>query len=160
VVKKVEADLIDLYKNPNLSEKSAQLEKTRRGLLFGSCGQLDYISIYNNEKDIQTVNVRNNGMISCHPDDVSIEINSVIDADGAHPLQVTTPIQPQIRGLPQLVKAYEELTVQAAINGDYDAALQALTIHPLVGTAKWQRMFFTIFLLKIRNICLSSVHNL
>jgi 6-phospho-beta-glucosidase len=75
-------------------------------------------------------------MISCHPDDVSIEINSVIDADGAHPLQVTTPIQPQIRGLPQLVKAYEELTVQAAINGDYDAALQALTIHPLVGTAK------------------------
>jgi alpha-galactosidase/6-phospho-beta-glucosidase family protein len=51
-------------------------------------------SIYSNKKDIQTVNVRNNGMISCLPDDVSIEVNSVIDADGAHPLQITTPIQP------------------------------------------------------------------
>ena len=32
----------------------------------------------------------------------------------------------------QLVKAYEELTVQAGVNGDYKAGLQALTIHPLV----------------------------
>ena len=32
----------------------------------------------------------------------------------------------------QAVKAYEQLTIEAAVCGDYDAALQALTIHPLV----------------------------
>ncbi|MNO09608.1 putative 6-phospho-beta-glucosidase [compost metagenome] len=31
------------------------------------------------------------------------------------------------------MKAYEELTIEAAVKGDYAAALQALTIHPLVG---------------------------
>jgi 6-phospho-beta-glucosidase len=35
-----------------------------------------------------------------------------------------------------VVKAYEELTVEAGVHGDYHAAIQALTIHPLVGTAK------------------------
>jgi 6-phospho-beta-glucosidase len=41
---------------------------------------------------------------------------------------------PKIRGLLQIVKAYEELTVEAAVHGDYNAGLQALTIHPLVGS--------------------------
>lgn len=31
------------------------------------------------------------------------------------------------------MKAYEELTIDAAVRGDYASALQALTIHPLVG---------------------------
>ena len=40
-----------------------------------------------------------------------------------------------IRGLLQNVKAYEQLTIEAAVTGDYDCALQALTIHPLVNSA-------------------------
>jgi 6-phospho-beta-glucosidase len=39
---------------------------------------------------------------------------------------------PQIRGLIQAVKAYEELTIQAAITGDRDTARLALMAHPLV----------------------------
>ncbi len=30
------------------------------------------------------------------------------------------------------VNNYEQLTIDAALNGDYDSALQALTVHPLV----------------------------
>jgi len=33
------------------------------------------------------------------------------------------------------VKAYEELTIEAGVNGNYDAALQALTVNPLVPSA-------------------------
>jgi len=135
VVKKVEQELFELYKDPELSIKPPQLEQ--RGGAYYSLAAVDLItSIYNNKKDIQTVNVRNNGIISCLPDDASIEVNCVIDSEGAHPIQLTAPIQPQMRGLLQLVKAYEELTVEAAVHGDYDKALQALTLHPLVGTAK------------------------
>ena len=39
---------------------------------------------------------------------------------------------PQIRGLIQAVKAYEELTIQAAISGDVNTARLALMAHPLV----------------------------
>jgi 6-phospho-beta-glucosidase len=35
----------------------------------------------------------------------------------------------------QAVKAYEELTIEAGVKGNYYTALQALTIHPLVPSA-------------------------
>ncbi|WP_274364988.1 6-phospho-beta-glucosidase [Paenibacillus thermotolerans] len=133
-VKKVEAELFELYKQPELNVKPPQLEK-RGGAYYSEVAMNLISSIYNDKKDIQTVNVRNNGIIACLPDDVSIEVNSVIGADGATPLQIKSPIGPEIRGLLQVVKAYEELTVKAAVYGDTHAALQALTIHPLVGSA-------------------------
>jgi 6-phospho-beta-glucosidase len=35
-------------------------------------------------------------------------------------------------GLMKQVKEYERLTIQAAVEGSYDLALKALTLHPLV----------------------------
>jgi 6-phospho-beta-glucosidase len=132
VVKRVEAELFELYKDPNLATKPPQLEQ--RGGAFYSEAAINLIaSIYNNKKDIQTVNIKNNGTIPALPDDASIEVNCVIDSQGARPIAITTELSPQIRGLLQIVKAYEELTVEAAVHGDYNAGLQALTIHPLVG---------------------------
>ncbi|WP_209969549.1 6-phospho-beta-glucosidase [Paenibacillus eucommiae] len=134
VVKQVEEELFELYKDPDLNVKPSQLEQ-RGGAYYSEVAVRLMTSIYTNKKDIQTVNVRNNGIISFLPDEVSIEVNAVIDADGAHPLQLTRTPGAHIRGMLQVVKAYEELTVEAAVHGDYDTALQALTIHPLVGTA-------------------------
>jgi 6-phospho-beta-glucosidase len=134
IVKQVENELFELYKDPNLAVKPKQLEL--RGGAYYSDSALNLISsIYNNKKDCQIVNVRNNGTIPCLPDDASIEVNCVIGSDGAKPIQLTTPMNPKIRGLLQIVKAYEELAIEAAVKGDYNAALQALTIHPLVGSA-------------------------
>ncbi len=39
-----------------------------------------------------------------------------------------------VRGLVQTVKAYEQLTIEAAVRGSEQAALTALTTHPLVGS--------------------------
>lgn len=131
----MEQDLFELYKDPNLAIKPPQLQE--RGGAYYSEAALNLVSsIYNNKGDIQTVNVRNNGVISCLPDEVSVEVNCIIDSQGAHPIQLSTEISPQIRGLLQLVKAYEELTVEAGVTGNYDTAIQALTIHPLVGSIK------------------------
>jgi 6-phospho-beta-glucosidase len=133
VVKRVEDELFELYKDPELDIKPPQLQE--RGGAYYSEAALDLIlSIYTNKGDIQTVNVKNNGIIPCLPNDVTVEVNCVINSDGAHPIQPRVEIAPQIRGLLQLVKAYEELTVTAGVTGDYETALQALTIHPLVGS--------------------------
>lgn len=135
VVQRLEKDLFELYKDPNLAVKPPQLEK--RGGAYYSLAAVNLISsIYNNRKDIQQVNVRNNGALPFLPDDASIEINCVIDSEGAHPVQIETPVSAQIRGLLQVVKAYEELTVEAAVTGDVGTAIQALTIHPLVTSAE------------------------
>lgn len=53
----------------------------------------------------------------------------MIDRNGAHPLAYgRLPVK--IRGLIQSVKAYEELTVEAAVTGNYDTALLALSVNP------------------------------
>ena len=135
VVQNLEKDLFALYQDPELSVKPPQLEK--RGGAYYSLAAVNLISsIYNNRKDIQQVNVRNGGILPFLPDDASIEVNCVIDEEGAHPIRIETPIQPAIRGLIQVVKAYEELAVEAAVTGDVGKAVQALSIHPLVTSAE------------------------
>lgn len=138
VVKQVEDELFTLYQNTDLKEKPEQLAR-RGGARYSdaACSLID--SIYNNKKDIQTVNVLNNGCNLDLPENAVIERNCIIDSNGAHPIHIGhTPLK--IRGLLQNVKAYEQLTIQAAISGDRDAALQALTIHPLVNSAETARL--------------------
>jgi len=51
---------------------------------------------------------------------------------GPQPIRVG-PMPASFRGLVQAVKAYESLTVQAAVQRSRRLALQALLNHPLVG---------------------------
>ncbi|MCY0880221.1 MAG: 6-phospho-beta-glucosidase [Firmicutes bacterium] len=138
VVQRLEAELFDLYRDPALATKPPQLAK--RGGAYYSLAAVELMaSIYGDRGDVQTVNVQNGTILPFLPPDASIEVNAVIDRDGPHPLAIKTPVPPQIRGLLQVVKAYEELTIEAAVHGSYEAALQALTIHPLVTAGKTAR---------------------
>lgn len=129
-VKKLEKELFELYKDPILNIKPPQLEK-RGGAHYSDAACSLINSIYNNKKDMHVVNVKNNGTIADLPDDVVIETNAIVDRNGAHPINIGH-VSTKIRGLMQSVKAYEELTIEAGVRGDYYTALQALTIHPLV----------------------------
>ena len=60
-----------------------------------------------------------------------MEVPARIDRDGAHPLPLA-PLAPEMRGLVQAVKAYEELAIAAAVSGDEQIALKALLANPLV----------------------------
>lgn len=130
VVRELEESLFELYKDPNLNIKPPQLAK-RGGAHYSEAAVNLINSIYNDKKDIQYVNIRNNGAILDLPEDVAIECNCVIDKNGAHPIHIGH-LETSMRGLTQVVKAYEELTIEAAVSGDYNQALKALTIHPLV----------------------------
>lgn len=131
VVKQYEKELFELYKDPNLAIKPPQLAK-RGGAHYSEAAVNLIDSIYNDRKDIQVVNTKNNGAILDIPEDSVIECNCVIDSDGAHPIHIGH-METSTRGLLQTIKAYEQLTVDAAVHGNYGSALKALLINPLVG---------------------------
>jgi 6-phospho-beta-glucosidase len=130
VVKKVEDELFELYKDVNLKEKPEQL--SRRGGAYYSDIACEIInSIYNNKGKVMVVNTRNKGALTDLPYDASIEITSHITASGPKPITYGK-LNSGIRGLVQVMKSMEELTVEAAVTGDYGTALQAFIMNPLI----------------------------
>ncbi len=129
-VKQVEAALFKKFQDPQLDVKPEELSK-RGGALYSEAAVRLIESIHNDRRDIQCVDTVNRGALLDLPEDVVVEVSCVITAQGPVPLTVGR-LRPQILGLLQVIKAFEALTVRAAIHGDADAALQALTINPLV----------------------------
>lgn len=132
VVKKLEAELFELYKDPNLNIKPPQLEK-RGGAYYSDAAVRLISSIYNDKRDIQPVNTMNNGAIASIPNDSAVEISSVITKDGPKPIAIGDLPVP-VRGLVQQIKSFERVAAEAAVTGDYDLAVLALTINPLVAS--------------------------
>lgn len=126
----IEQSLLDIYRDPTLCEKPEALSE-RGGAYYSDTACSIISAIYNDKKEIHVVNTLNRGATPDLPDDAVIETNAVIDKQGAQPLAYGR-LPTRIRGLIQSVKAFEELTVDAAISGDRHTALQALAAHPLV----------------------------
>jgi 6-phospho-beta-glucosidase len=136
----VEAELLELYADPQVKEKPKLLE-TRGGANYSTVAVRLIRAIAQDRREVHIVNVRNGSSLPDLPPDSVVEVPSVIGKSGAHPL-VSGSLPPAIRGLTAAVKAYEELTIQAAITGDEDTAKMALFSHPLVpswdvATALW-----------------------
>ncbi len=128
-VKKIEKELFDVYQDVNLDIKPPQLEQ-RGGAYYSdaACRLID--SLYNDKRDIQPIDVRNGGAIAGIDEDSAVEISCVITKSGPIPLTVgKLPVA--INGLVQQIKSFERLTIEAAVEGDIDKALLALTINPL-----------------------------
>ncbi|WP_307398316.1 6-phospho-beta-glucosidase [Paenibacillus anaericanus] len=130
VVKRVEDELFELYKDPNLQDKPKQLEQ-RGGAYYSEAAVNLMDSLYNDKRDIQTLNVSNGNILDFLPANASIEVNCVVTNKGPIPLSVTE-VPEQIKGLIHAVKTYERLTIEAAVTGDRGIALQAMVSHPLV----------------------------
>ena len=129
VVRRLEAELFELYQNEDLDEKPKQLEQ-RGGALYSDAACNLTCSIYNNTCDIQYVNVRNQGAVSNLPADSAVEIASVITKDGPKPIAVGE-LKPQINGMIQMIKSFERMVCEAAVTGNRDLAVAALNINPL-----------------------------
>ncbi|NOH71705.1 6-phospho-beta-glucosidase [Vibrio pectenicida] len=132
VVKAMEKRLFEIYQNPNLSEKPKELEK-RGGQYYSEAACELMSSIYNDKRTIMHINTRNNGAINGLPDDCAVEVSCIITKSGPVPLNVA-PFPDDTLRLIQLIKEFESLTVEAAVNGDRHAAHRALILNPLVTT--------------------------
>ena len=88
-------------------------------------------SLHAGTDDVQVVNVRNGGAIPNLDSDDVVEVSCTVDRDGAHPLPVA-PLAPEMHGLVAHAKAYEKLTIEAAMSGSRTDALMALMANPLI----------------------------
>ena len=104
VVKKVEEELFELYKDENLDVKPKQLEM-RGGARYSDAACNLICSLYNNTGDIQYVNVRNNGTITNLPPDSAVEAACIITSGGPKPIAVGE-LKPQINGTIQTIKTW------------------------------------------------------
>ena len=130
VVKRLEDDLFELYKDPSLDIKPPQLEK-RGGAYYSDAAVRLIHSMYTDKRDIQAVNTRNNGTISNLPAHAAVEVSCVITKDGPKPISVgELPVA--VRGLVGYMKSFEEVAIEAAVTGNYKTALLAMTMNPFV----------------------------
>ncbi|MCA9869866.1 MAG: 6-phospho-beta-glucosidase [Anaerolineales bacterium] len=128
-VMEVEADLLAQYADPTLTEPPADLMK-RGGAWYSTLATQLLNAHYNDLNETHVVNVPHRGAVAGWPDDWVLEMPCRISRAGAEPL-ATDPLPPACFGLLASVKAYELLTVEAAVHGDRKAAYEALLVHPL-----------------------------
>jgi len=125
----IEKDLLREYADPALVEPPANLMK-RGGAYYSTLATQVIDSHFNDLGRVEVVNVRNNGAVKEWPADWVLEMPCTIDRKGIHPIPAT-PLPPACFGLIAHVKAYELLTVEAAVHGDRNAAYQALLANPI-----------------------------
>jgi 6-phospho-beta-glucosidase len=131
VVAELEAQLLELYRSPELVEKPAQLEQ--RGGAFYSEAAVDLLaSLHAEEQTAHVLNVRNDGLIPGLADDDVIETRCLVSAAGIEPVP-QPEVPPVLLGPIQHVSAYERIAARAALSGDVDDVRRALLAHPLVG---------------------------
>ncbi|HOA36033.1 MAG TPA: 6-phospho-beta-glucosidase [Bacillota bacterium] len=127
----LEEELFQLYRDPAVDEKPDLL--SRRGGAFYSETAVSLMRALCGSGSAKQVvlNVKNGSAIPDLPANAVIETNCLIGGGKIRPLS-PGPLPAAFRGLVQQVKAYEQLTVEAAVSGDKNAAYLALLNHPLV----------------------------
>jgi 6-phospho-beta-glucosidase len=129
-VAQIERSLLDLYRDPSVTEKPALLEQ-RGGAFYSEAAIQLVASLAADSNDIQVVDVRNGGVLAGLADDDVVEVPARIGSAGAVPVE-QPPLAPELLGLVQHVAAYERLAATAARTGDRHVARLALMANPLV----------------------------
>ncbi len=129
VVSQTEEELFELYSHEELQEKPEQLAM-RGGAKYSDAACNLIASIYNDKGDIQYVDVRNNGAIADLPIDSAVEVACRVTADGPKPI-ATGELKLPISGYVHMMKAFERMVIEAAVQGSRDLAVAALNMNPL-----------------------------
>ncbi|WP_255455527.1 6-phospho-beta-glucosidase [Microlunatus sp. Gsoil 973] len=122
-------------------------------------GQLGYAgvalavmrAISRNERGAAILNVRNRGTVQGLPYEAVVEVPTVIDANGVHPLTVDPPGLAEL-GLMQQVKAVEQQIIAAVRAGSRSAAVTAFALHPLVDSRSIARQLVDAYLAQLPEV--------
>jgi 6-phospho-beta-glucosidase len=131
-VAEIEATLLQMYRDPALTEKPALLGE-RGGAFYSEAAVGLIAALHGLDPDgVHSVNVRNNGTLPFLGDQAVIEVSARVDQSGPAALPVT-PLAPDLAGLVSHVSGYEELAIDAALRGGRQRVYRALLAHPLIG---------------------------
>ncbi len=129
-VLKIEKKLLKIYSDKRTTSKPDLLSK-RGGAFYSKVASSIVESIVVNKRDIQIVNVANNGAIFGFDRDEVLEIPSIISSSGAKPVK-TDLNNHHMYSLMRVIKGYERLTIEAAVEKSYKKAILALMTNPLI----------------------------
>ncbi len=130
-VKQIEEKLFEQYADPMLDIKPPELA-LRGGARYSDAACNLISSIYNDKGDVQVVNIPNTGrVVPCLDEDSVVEVSARITRNGPFALPVGDPPE-AVAGLTRNLVSFQKLTEDAAVTGDYDRALMAMTMNPLV----------------------------
>ncbi|HEX7556480.1 MAG TPA: hypothetical protein VF338_07630, partial [Leptolinea sp.] len=128
-VMEIEKDLLREYADPALNEPPEDLMK-RGGAYYSTVATQLMNAHFNDLGEIHVVNTVHNGAINGWPKDWVLEMPSMIDRKGIHPLPAE-PLPQTCFGLIAQIKSYEILTSRAAVTGDRSLLYQAMLANPL-----------------------------
>lgn len=129
-VQDLEKEVFAAYADENNYEKPAALAK-RGGGGYSEVAMGFVNAVYNNVDTKMVVNVPNQGAVSFLPDNAVVEVGCLVNKTGMQPLHVAH-VPEMCWGLIAAVKNYEQLAVEAAVEGDVRKMKLALLAHPLV----------------------------
>jgi 6-phospho-beta-glucosidase len=130
-VAQIESELLELYRDPGLTEKPALLEQ-RGGAWYSEAATGLVGSLVTDDGAVHEVDMRNEGTLAGLADDDVVEVPARVEKEGPAPLE-QAPLAPELLSLVQHVAGYERLAAQAALDGDPVTVRKALLAHPLVG---------------------------
>ena len=125
----IEEKLLAQYAEPDRSEPPAGLME-RGGAYYSTVATQLLNAHYNNTGETHIVNLPHRGAIAGWPEDWVLEMPCSVHKSGLEPIPAD-PLPLACFGLLAQVKSFEILTVEAAVNGNREAAYQALLTHPL-----------------------------
>ena len=126
----LEEEIYKAYADPGQVTKPEVLAK-RGGGGYSEVAMNFIHAVHNNVDKEMVVNVPNRGAIPFLPKDAVVEIGCLVNGRGMAPLHVAE-VPEMCWGIIAAVKNYEQLAVEAAVEGDVRKMKLALLAHPLV----------------------------
>lgn len=139
---KIEAELLTQYADPALHVKPEGLQ-VRGGAWYSTAALRVIRDLRRAEAQVHVLNVRNDGAVPFLPNEVVVETPALVGNGAIRSLPTVQasadgysvaghPIPADVITLIQRVKAFELMTIEAALSGDWATARRALEIHPLL----------------------------
>jgi 6-phospho-beta-glucosidase len=128
-VMEIETRLLEQYAEADRTEPPEDLME-RGGAYYSTVATQLLNAHYADLDETHVVNVPHGGAVTGWPDDWVLEMPCKVSGAGIEPIPAK-PLPLACFGLLAQVKAYELLTVEAAVTGNCEAAYQALLTHPL-----------------------------
>ncbi|HET8594482.1 MAG TPA: 6-phospho-beta-glucosidase [Intrasporangium sp.] len=119
------------YMQENRAEDEARSEEDIESGGYEGVALALMAAIAHDEPTTLILNVANAGTLPAVPVDAVVEVPCRVTSAGPRPLPVS-PLRGAELGLTLQVKAVEELTIRAALEGDPRTAVEAFALHPLV----------------------------
>ncbi|MDD3659557.1 MAG: 6-phospho-beta-glucosidase, partial [Lachnospiraceae bacterium] len=130
--KKIEQELLERYRDSTVLEKPVLLEK-RGGSLYSEAAISLIDAMENDKNEIHVINTQNKGAFPFMEKEDVVECKCLVGKNGVMPVPFNGIVNEHIIGLMKTIKSYEKLAVTAGIQGDRNAALRAMLVHPLIG---------------------------